>query len=57
MGRVTTEDLDEIRSVGFFPARRTVKPSLHIMAAIEFRIGPEMDFFRFFLARTEIFSA
>ena len=34
---------------GFFSARRTVKLQLRIMAAIQFRIGPEIDCFRFFL--------
>ena len=52
IARVTTEDLDEMRPVGFF-----FRPPNCLVVAIEFQIGPEMDFFRFFLAATEIVSA
>ena len=45
MARVITKDLDEMRSLLSFSARRTVKLLLRIMAAIEFQIGAEMDFF------------
>ena len=59
IAQVTTEDLDEMRTaLFFFSSRRTVlncKASVTHNAPIEFQIGQEMDFFRFCLARTDIF--
>ena len=56
IARVTTEDLDDMRSVFLILPTELSSFCLRIMTANKFKIGAEMDFFRFFLARTEIIS-